>query len=466
MMSRLLWMCIVILLALPKPIAAQSEGWATGCGSQAEPMIAATTQLNYGEACTAYETCTDAGGSIGVCQMRGFIILQAGCTDAHCETEAALYAATMTVFSDLSYFVMWRGEEVQLQVTAAVMQGLESFQAGGYEAAADAFNAVSTDDYLHPMLPLSAGLAYEAAGETDEALAQYNAAIQTSYFQPLSYYLRGNVLADIGSHAEEAAIDFSLLAQYTADDEQASSFVKAFVEEHPIDSDFFEAWAAYPVISRSLGVGGEWLNDESQAESRTLMLARFDGDKKLAAQNLSQLLTQQYNYFPETLVLDQRETDVYRFRVSYVDDYGTWGGSITVDLSQNPVQVTEDDLQFESNSNTAFVIAPANEPDPRLAFAGEHCPGAALSRLKIGARGHALETMQGPRVLFDAIDGEQTGTVGTFTVMSGPECRDNRAWWQITLDDGTTGWAIESEGTVYQLFPESNSLIPPLKDGT
>lgn len=464
MLSQLLWMCIVILLVIPKPIAAQADGWMNGCDNQAEPMIAATTQLNYGEACTSYETCTDAGGSAVACQMQAFMILQSDCTDKHCETEAALYAATINVFSDLYYFVMWGGADVQSQLTTAVKQGLESFQTGDYDAAANAFNSIPTDIYLHPMLPLSAGLAYEAAGETEQAMAHYDWAVRTSYFQPLSYYVRGKALAATENHADAAAIDFSHLEQYTANETSLEALVKPLVKAHPFPTALFESWTAYPIATRSLWTGG--IYDETQADSRTVMLAKFDGDEKLAAQNLSQMLSQRYQNLPNTLVLNQLEDQIYGFSVSYVDDYGTWGGSIKVDLSQNPVQVTEDDLQFESGLNAVFFVTPSSQADPRLQFDGTVCPGAALSRLKINERGSALETMTGVPVLFDTIGGEPNGTVNTtFTVLSGPECRNNHAWWEITLNDGTTGWAIESEGTAYQLFPESNALIPPLKDG-
>ncbi len=40
-----------------------------------------------------------------------------------------------------------------------------------------------------------------------------------------------------------------------------------------------------------------------------------------------------------------------------------------------------------------------------------------------------------------------------FDVLTTPECRDGYRWWQIQLDDGTTGYAAESNTTEYFLEP-------------
>jgi len=468
MKFRLLWICMVILLVIPKPIAAQnaSEGWTSGCDSQAQPIIAATTQLDYGAACRTYIECSVVEGADGICQMRALMILREGCHDAFCETEAALYAASITVFSDLYYVVMWKGGDIKTQLTTAVIEGLKSFQAKNYDKSAKAFLSVPSDVYLHAMIPLSAGLVYEAAGESDKAMADYNWAVQTSYLQPLSYYVRGKALAATQLHDDEAAIDFSLLAQYTADNQQLDSLVKPLVKAHPFPSALFEKWTAYPVATKALWGGG--IYDESQAKSRTAMIAKLDGGKKLAVQNLSQMLSQLYRNLPNTLVLNQLQDLTYSFNVSYMDDYGTWGGYIKVDLSSNPIQVTEEDYQFESGLTTAFLASPANQPDPRLKFNGMICPHSALSRLQVGKEGHALEIMgmDGPAALFDAIGGKQIGTIDTFGVLEGPKCQNDHAWWKIKLDDGKTGWAIESEDTAYRLFPADDTLIPPFKNGT
>ncbi len=467
MKFRLFWICMVIIMVMPKPIAAQnaSEGWTTGCDSQAQPAIAATTKLDYGAACKTYTACSADGGTDGICQMRAFMILHDGCREEHCETEAALYAASITIFSDLYYVVMWKGEEVKTQLTTAVIQALKSFQAGDYDQSVKSFLSVPSDIYLHPMIPLSAGLVYEAVGKSDKALAHYNWAVQTSYLQPLSYYVRGKALAATQLHDHESAIDFSLLAQYTVDDKDLVSLVKPLIKAHPFPSALFEKWTTYPVVTKALWGGGVY--DESQADSRPVMIAKLDGGKKLAVQNLSQLLNQLYRYLPKTLVLNQLEDQTYGFNVSYMDDYGTWGGYIKVDLASNPVQVTEEDYQFESGLTTAFLASPANKPDPRLSFDGMICPHSALSRLQVGKEGHALEIMgmDGP-ALFDAIGGKQIGTIDTFSVLEGPKCQNDHAWWKIKLDDGKTGWAIESEDTAYQLFPADDTLIPPFKNGT
>jgi hypothetical protein len=40
-----------------------------------------------------------------------------------------------------------------------------------------------------------------------------------------------------------------------------------------------------------------------------------------------------------------------------------------------------------------------------------------------------------------------------FTVLDGPTCADGYRWWQLQLDDGTTGWAAEASPDEYFLEP-------------
>ena len=44
-----------------------------------------------------------------------------------------------------------------------------------------------------------------------------------------------------------------------------------------------------------------------------------------------------------------------------------------------------------------------------------------------------------------------------FTVLDGPTCADGYRWWQLALDDGTTGWAAEASTDTYFLEPDTQS---------
>ncbi len=468
-MSRFYWICFMLLLVMPKPTYAQAEeGWSSGCDSKAEAVVASSTKLNFGASCKIFTTCIEAGNANGVCQMQALMTLRDGCADSQCVIEAQLYAATITVFNSAYNFDVSNGSKGSAEIDTIVPEALKAFQEGKYDEVAELYLNVPADIYIHPMLPLSAGLAYAAAGEQDKAMAAYDQAVQTSYLEPLSYYIRGNALAATHQHDDEAAIDFSLLDQYTAGDTSVSSIVKPLVDAYPFPETVFEKWTAYPVVWRGEGVAGSSMTDLTQDEPRAVLIAKLDGGKKLAAQNLSDLLKNTYNNLPQTMILKQAYDQTYSFSVSNTDDYGTWGGTIKVDLGSSPIQVNEYTTEFENGTSNASIIAPATEADPRLKFDAKRCPGAALSRLKIGEEGHAF-TNSNPNGLapaFDTVGGKQIGSTDHYIVMDGPKCQDNNAWWQIKLDDGRIGWASESQGNSYQLFPTNDTPIPPSRNGT
>lgn len=90
------------------------------------------------------------------------------------------------------------------------------------------------------------------------------------------------------------------------------------------------------------------------------------------------------------------------------------------------------------------------------------CPGAPASRLVNGARGRILpgtpnrlrrETSTESGILADIPAGK------TFTILDGPTCAENMAWWQVEYR-GQTGWTAEGQGDAYWIEP---SLLPDLE---
>jgi hypothetical protein len=85
------------------------------------------------------------------------------------------------------------------------------------------------------------------------------------------------------------------------------------------------------------------------------------------------------------------------------------------------------------------------------------CPGFLPSRLEIGGMGRALPGVQ-PEIFF-ADEAAPTASATdlmaddvVFTVLDGPECLDNTAWWQIDYD-GSTVWTMEGMGEEYWVVP-------------
>jgi hypothetical protein len=83
------------------------------------------------------------------------------------------------------------------------------------------------------------------------------------------------------------------------------------------------------------------------------------------------------------------------------------------------------------------------------------CPGLLVSRLAAGGQGRVLPGDPNNIRAGGYLDADQIGEIptgGVFTVLSGPICADDMAWWWVDYD-GLTGWTAEGQGKVYWLEP-------------
>ncbi|HLV35325.1 MAG TPA: SH3 domain-containing protein [Spirillospora sp.] len=88
---------------------------------------------------------------------------------------------------------------------------------------------------------------------------------------------------------------------------------------------------------------------------------------------------------------------------------------------------------------------------------GAACPGFLPSRLIVGGLGAVTSVpslpnrmRSGPAFNFDSI-----GLIpvnGVFTVLNGPYCNNNTAWWQVNYN-GLVGWTAEGQASTYWLRP-------------
>lgn len=88
---------------------------------------------------------------------------------------------------------------------------------------------------------------------------------------------------------------------------------------------------------------------------------------------------------------------------------------------------------------------------------GVTCPGFMPSRLTPGGRGAVTSfpnlpnrVRSGPSFDFSVLG--QIPVNGVFTVLSGPYCNQNTAWWQVNYG-GLIGWTAEGQGSTYWLQP-------------
>ena len=98
------------------------------------------------------------------------------------------------------------------------------------------------------------------------------------------------------------------------------------------------------------------------------------------------------------------------------------------------------------------------------------CAGGLPTRLAVGMQAHSVTTssinIRNPPSLTDpsAVSGLLLPG-GSFTVVDGPRCVDNRTWWQIEYASAvglTRGWVIEGDNVDYWLAPVGGAVsVPP-----
>jgi hypothetical protein len=84
-----------------------------------------------------------------------------------------------------------------------------------------------------------------------------------------------------------------------------------------------------------------------------------------------------------------------------------------------------------------------------------NCPGTLPSRLTVGQLGRVTpgdpNNLRAAPSLQAQLLGQIPGS-GVFTVLSGPQCADGMAWWEVDYN-GLRGWTVEGRGDTYWLEP-------------
>lgn len=117
--------------------------------------------------------------------------------------------------------------------------------------------------------------------------------------------------------------------------------------------------------------------------------------------------------------------------------------------------------QFEwaSIAGVNFGLTQIAIPDTTPVAGGpSFCPGAPSSIVSSGIRARVtlsdtnplplrLRTTPGGEFILSISEGTE------FTIIGGPQCADNYTWWQVRLDNGTTGWSAEGDSSKYFMEP-------------
>lgn len=445
-------MCLMMLIiALPlTPAQSQAEGWEHGCDSAAVSAIAATTsQLDYEAMCQGYSDC-----HYTLCWLEAPLAAESACEDELCHTRVWLYAAAVRI---LEPNLMWFNPEAD-KLPDLLISALDAFEAGDYAAAQDIYQSIPYEVSFHPLLKLSAGLAAEANGDDAAALALYDESATRGETYPIVFYVRGSLFARWGQ-SEAAAADFGTFRKYIASDTELDATAETVAEAYPISDLPFEAWLAYPVLVFGTGPGGDGAGDLTLMPPNPVRMARIEDGARLVVES-----TTGFSLFahgaPHYLLLSQNDNGVHHTRNVLTNGYQDEGGDIQFDLTSQPATGTESWLVFESRGSAYNLLAPEGQPDPRDQLDVFRCEGGAITRLKVGEQGYSLGFRGVP--MMDAPAGHATGAVAgdaitesrEFTVLQGPECRTDQAWWQVENDfDGAVGWIAENEAFRYLVLP-------------
>lgn len=92
---------------------------------------------------------------------------------------------------------------------------------------------------------------------------------------------------------------------------------------------------------------------------------------------------------------------------------------------------------------------------PSGASAQTTCAGAPISRLTVGGSGRVTPGLPNNVRSYPGYYGQRVGQIpgsGQFTVLDGPVCADNHAWWRVNYN-GLIGWTAEGRVGDYWLEP-------------
>ncbi|MBL8164321.1 MAG: hypothetical protein JNJ61_20200 [Anaerolineae bacterium] len=440
----------VLLFVMPfQPVFGQQQSWwEDGCDPRAAALIEPTaSQVDYVAACASYRQCDPNGQGDFLCQMRAAAVLMGQCPadDDICRKTAMLYAAAILAF-DLPF-----GESIDWEPSDSIQQamplGLRLFQEEDYVGALAAFQMVEFDpDYGDSAFPFSRAIVYEMLRQPEAALAEYERIFSVYFAHPLAWYARVQYYAALG-RIDEASFDVAALVEHTKNIPELQTLIQPLAEQYPLNPAIVRDWLSYPVMSIGTGVAGAFYTDMTLEPARPVRLGIFDALDSMFVIGVSRVFGL---YQPEEFLRVQLiKRDAFGgYGLSYPTYWENTGG-MTLTPSGDIFEGNEFISYFEGGAFVYFLLAPIDAPDPRSGINGQRvCPNGPLSRAKVGM----IVTTPGPgsgKPYYDAPGGQALQELNRMTLISGPTCIGEVAWWQGQDENGNTGWIPENRGMEY-----------------
>lgn len=337
---------------------------------------------------------------------------------------------------------------------------LDSYANAQYEAAANELFRLY-EGYRHRLLPYAAGLAYEGAGDIDQAIISYEQAERTQFNTPVIYYSRGYLYAVLGME-ERAKADFYTYAFLAEEQPDLDALeIPADVETYTLQDP--ETWTLFPLAGYGSSPGGEYTSNEFSVDSRDIAISRID-DGLIAVRGLYSSEEQTRFRLPDVLFFWCGDTMCVRYLTLQQTFQGlSSGGTQLTLIFDDEIATLETYNEGSESSSTSLSVlgrAPATDPRPTIP-----CENGVYPRLQVGdhvypqPEWYPIDIYAAPNTDSEPVRRDVLDT-GALTV-SGPlvcgEAGDN--WWTITLGDGTTGWVQEARGTSYILMTYDYDML-------
>lgn len=463
----IVWIAAAVLM--PKAnVFAQDDLWREGCHEQTEAVVAEFVgDMDFDAACEGYYNCMSFTHDVTSCEPATLNAIVEGCAEADCEQDGLFLTAAIAFFEEA-----WDAEETPPQVAADLMpQILQAYQDGDYaDALADLQTIERETDLPEAQIAkimLMAGLAQEALDTPGEALATYNRAMEIYVIDPLVWYARVMLLAEIG-YDEEVAFEAERVMRYLHLNPWPGNLIERLqvvMDKYPFPFDQAQNWLAYPYKSYIGGGGGYSRFVYNQLPPIPVALIKYAPTGGIVITGLEAIGDAGLQpYCCESSMLGAE----FFFRRDSPPGYlrPEPRTMFYASLSLNALSADERVFSISSaNYDTdgvferTLLLVPEGAPDPRVHILGPRC--GIISHLRQGAKvNYAHAVYQVGAAIYDAPGGTEIGRSFNFTILDEYQCIDNATfWWLARSEEGVVGWVQENEGHEYLLNSNGTSLI-------
>jgi tetratricopeptide (TPR) repeat protein len=422
-------------------------------GSVDSPQLCTATGMDsFQAACTDYAACILSTGFNPDCSLQLFHEILAACQESPCKRDILLKLAIIVVAGDHH---AERSDSESFE--ANLIDSLQNIQVQDYQTAAEILLALY-DEYQHRYLQYVAGLIYESAGQSDNALKAYANAELTQFYTPLVYYSRGYLYLNLGDMAR-ASRDFYTFSILRNGEPQLAmlSIPPDSTDDVLADS---EIWTVFPLASYGSSPGGDSDSYLFDTPAYDVEIVWLDQAETLAVRNLFRVESMWNWPLPQLLFFHCEDNYCFRslnFQQTF-PGLSIGGTFAEIDFDDDYARITWRSVAGEgvTLNYQVMMLAPAEDPRPSVL-----CEHGVYPRVH---EGDTVDTEPFRYTYLYTEPSMESDVVALtspdmfpFVITSDLVCGEEGNWWPVSLPDGTTGWILEAIDDVYQLRASGSS---------